>query len=62
MFIDSVPLNSWISFATVKFRLVVLHMRGKELQDDQNSDGSQPVSLGVSGAQIHKDLAMAEEV
>ena len=46
----------------------MLLMRGKELSDDQHScagsagSHSQPVSCGESGAQIRKDLDVAEKV
>ena len=47
--VDSMPLISWISFVTVQFQLVVVHICGMELLDDQHSyagvAGSQPVSL-----------------
>ena len=60
------PLSSWISFVAVQFQIVVLHIRGKELLDDQHSRARsselQPVSLGRWGAQIRKDLVMAEKV
>jgi len=41
-------------------------MHGKELSGDQHSCaggvGSQPASLGGTGAQIRKDLGVAEKV
>jgi len=59
------PLNSSISFVTVQFRPVVLHICGKELLDYQHScavsAGSQSVSLGRWVAQIRKNLGMAEK-
>jgi len=60
------PLSSYISLVTVQFQLVVVHICGKELLDDQHSyardAGSQPVSLGGWVVQIRKDLGMAEKV
>ena len=52
------------SFVTVQFQLMVVHICGKELLDDQHAGGagSQPVSLGGWVAQIRKDLGVAEKV
>ena len=50
--VELLPLSSWTSFFTVQFKLVVLHIRGKELPDDQHScagsAGLQQVSPGGS--------------
>ena len=35
--VQSMPLSSWINFVTVQFQLVVVHICGKELLDDQHS-------------------------
>jgi len=60
------PLSSSISFVTVQFQLMVVHICGKELLDDQHSfaggAGLQPVALGGWVAQIRKDLGVAEKV
>jgi len=57
------PLNNRISFVTVQFQLVVLHIRGKVLPDDEHScagvtAGSQPVSFGgrhlITGGHVHE--------
>jgi len=58
-------LSSPISFVTVQFQLVVLHICWKELLDDQysctGSAGSQPVS-SMGRAHIHQDLGVVESI
>jgi len=47
--VESMPLSSWISFVTVYFQLVVVHICGKELLDDQHScAGGCWVATGLS--------------
>jgi len=65
--IKSMPLNGQICFVPVQFQvMMVLHIRGKELLDDQHScaggAGFQLVSFGGWGAQIRKEVHMAEKV
>ena len=45
-----IPLNSWISIVTVQFKLVVLHVRGKDLPDYQHSGSGRAGFLSVSQA------------
>jgi len=43
------PLSSWISFVTVQFQIVVVHICGKELLDDRHSyAGGFWVATGLS--------------
>ena len=64
--IESLPLDWWIISITNQVQIEVLRIRWKELSDDQHScagsAGTQPVSHDGSGAQIHKNLGVAEKV
>ena len=63
-----ITLNSWISFVTAQFQLVVLHKRGKELQDNQATQlhsecwVATGLSRWVGYSDLHKDLGKADKV
>jgi len=63
--IEPLPLGWWVISITNQVPIEVLRIRGKELQGDQHrcpgSARSQPVFLGESRAQIHKNLGMVNK-